>query len=170
MVPGRFVGAPLAAAVGYLWGRSTPELKGPEDLIVAVGMGASFLDVSRCLTSQSSSLAPMNHLAIHARLSERECTGSRRGRRRRDRLPREGLRGELRMRRDRHGLPGSPCTAGGRGRLERVRGGLGSRPLAQLAGIGQAVERAAVGGPQVVLPAQGRVLRRRPSLQALPRG
>lgn len=26
--------------------RSTPELKGPDDLILAVGMGASFLDVS----------------------------------------------------------------------------------------------------------------------------
>ncbi|CAN0215799.1 unnamed protein product [Ectocarpus sp. 6 AP-2014] len=46
MVPGRFVGSPLAAAVGYLWGRSNPELKGPDDLILAVGMGASFLDVS----------------------------------------------------------------------------------------------------------------------------
>ncbi|CAN0051001.1 unnamed protein product [Pylaiella littoralis] len=46
MVPGRFVGAPLAAAVGYVWGRSTPELQGPDDLVLSVGMGASFLDVA----------------------------------------------------------------------------------------------------------------------------
>lgn len=31
--------------LGFLT-RSTPELKGPDDLVVAVGMGASFLDVS----------------------------------------------------------------------------------------------------------------------------
>ncbi|CAM9953478.1 unnamed protein product, partial [Laminaria digitata] len=46
LVPGRFVGSSLAAAVGHLWGRSTAELKEPEDLIVSVGMGASFLDVA----------------------------------------------------------------------------------------------------------------------------
>ncbi|CAM9886314.1 unnamed protein product, partial [Ectocarpus sp. 8 AP-2014] len=55
MVPGRFVGSPLAAAVGYLWGRSNPELKGPDDLILAVGMGASFLDVSLIAPTREAS-------------------------------------------------------------------------------------------------------------------
>ncbi|CAM9918385.1 unnamed protein product [Ascophyllum nodosum] len=49
LIPGRFVGAALAATVGYLWGRcgsTTAELKEPQDLILSVGMGASFLDVA----------------------------------------------------------------------------------------------------------------------------
>eukprot|EP00752_Nemacystus_decipiens_P003644 g3358.t1 len=66
MIPGRFVGAPLAAAVGYLWGRSTPELKGPDDLMLAVGMGASFLDVSVIAPTRKPSESTVSAGAVAA--------------------------------------------------------------------------------------------------------
>eukprot|EP00903_Cladosiphon_okamuranus_P011185 g10554.t1 len=66
MLPGRFVGAPLAAAVGYLWGRSTPELKEPADLVLAVGMGASFLDVSVIAPTRNASESTVSADAVAA--------------------------------------------------------------------------------------------------------
>lgn len=46
--------------------RSTPELKGPDDLILAVGMGASFLDVSVIAPTRNTSESTVSADAVAA--------------------------------------------------------------------------------------------------------